>query len=338
MAGSGSPLTFSVVIPVFNAERFLGEAIGSALAQTLRPLEILVVDDGSADASRAIAERFGGLVRVLSGPNKGPSAARNRGVREAHGDWIAFLDGDDRWEPGYLRSADAHLEAHPDVGLLCFGARILENGHPTPHVIHKRTPGPAYTTRCMLEGDVGTICTPLVRRDLFLASGGFDESLRANEDCHLWLRLSRVTGVHQTPEPLLLYRRHSGNASGDVLANARESVRSLERLEETHPEFGAEFGKPMRLMRGKEYLRLGRELLVRGEDLPGARAALRAAVTYRPGRLRGWYYLAFAHVPGGARLVAWMRRRELALSRRWRTSPAAATLRNVRRRLRAARP
>jgi glycosyltransferase involved in cell wall biosynthesis len=338
MAGPDPPRAYSVVIPVFNAERYLAEAISSALAQTLSPLEILVVDDGSTDGSRAVAERFGGLVRVLSGPNAGPSAARNRGVREARGSWIAFLDGDDRWEPEYLEAADGHLAAHSAVGLLCFGVRVLEEGRPTAHVIHKKTAGAAYSTAGMLDGDVGTICTPLVARDLFLAAGGFDETLRANEDGHLWLRLSRVTEVHQDPRVLLLYRRHAENASADLLANARESVRSLERLDATHPEFAAEFRRPMRRLRGKEYLRLGRELLVRGEDLPAARAALRLAVTHRPGRLRGWYYLAFAHVPGGSRLVAAVRRRELALSLWWRTGAAAAAFRGFRRRFHAGRP
>lgn len=334
MADPGPPRTFSVVIPVFNGERFLAEAIGSALAQTLPPLEIVVVDDGSTDASRAVAEGFGDCVRVLTGPNAGPSAARNRGVREARGAWIAFLDADDRWEPGYLQAAAAHLEGRPGVGLLCLGVRVLEeDGRPTAHVILKKTPGPAYTTVGLLEGDIGTICTPLVARDLFLASGGFDESLRANEDCHLWLRLSRVTGVHQAPEPFLLYRRHPDNASGDVLANARESVRSLELLEASHPEFAAEFRGPMHRLRGKEYLRLGRELLVRGEDLPGARAALRKAVTFRPGRLRGWLYLASAWIPGGPRAVARFRRRELGLRRRLSAGQLAAGFRDVKRRL-----
>ncbi len=337
MAGPAAPRTFSVVIPVFNAESFVAEAIGSALAQTLPPREVVVVDDGSTDASRAVAERFGGRVRVLSGPNAGPSAARNRGVGESVGDWIAFLDADDRWEAGYLEAANAHLEEHPGVGLLCFGVRVLENDRPTAHVIHKKTAGPAYSTAGMLEGDLGTICTPLVRRDLFLSAGGFDETLRANEDCHLWLRLSRVTEVHQDPQVLLLYRRHARNASGDVLSNARDSVRSLELLEASHPEFTGEFRRPMRRLVGKENLRLGRELLVRGEDLAAARVALRKAVTQRPGRLRGWYYLAFAHVPGGARLVAALRRSELALSRRWRTGAVAAAFRNLKRRLRAAR-
>ncbi|HTS03109.1 MAG TPA: glycosyltransferase family A protein [Thermoanaerobaculia bacterium] len=337
MSGAVPPRTFSVVIPVFNADRYLGEAIRSALVQTRPPLEILVVDDGSTDSSRAVAERFGGVVRVLSGPNAGPSAARNRGVREARGSWIAFLDGDDRWEPEYLEAADVHLGANPGVGVLCFGVRVLEGGRPTAHVIHKRTAGAAYSTAGMLEGDVGTICTPLVARDVFLAVGGFDETVRANEDGHLWLRLSLVTEVHQDPRVLLLYRRHAENASGDLLANARESVRSLERLEAAHPEFASEFRRPMRRLRGKEYLRLGRELLVRGADLPAARAALRVAVTHRPSRLRGWYYLTFAYLPGGSRVVAAVRRRELALSLWWRTGSAAAAFRSLKRRVRAAR-
>ncbi|MBK9063819.1 MAG: hypothetical protein IPL89_11590 [Acidobacteria bacterium] len=93
----------------------------------------------------------------------------------------------------------------------------------------------------------------------------------------------------------------------------------------------------MRKIVGKENLRLGRELLVRGEDLPAARAALLRAVTRRPGRLRGWYYLAFASVPGGHRLVAALRRGELAFSRWWRTGSVAAAFRSLKRRLRAVR-
>lgn len=337
MARPHAPRTYSVVIPAFNAERHLGEAIASAMAQTLPPLEVLVVDDGSTDGTRAVAEGFGAAVRVFTGPNAGPSAARNRGVREARGDWVAFLDADDLFEPGYLAAAEEHLVANPDAGLLCFGVRVYEDGQRTAHVIHKKTPGPSYTTVGLLEGDVGTICTPLVARDVFLAAGGFDETLRGNEDCHLWLRLSRVTSLHQDPRVLLLYRRHAGNTSGDVLANARESVRSLELLKASHPEFAGEFRRPIRKIVGKENLRLGRELLVRGEDLPAARAALRRAVTSRPERLRGWYYLAFAYVPGGPRLVAALRRRELAFSRWWRAGSLAAAFRSLKRRLRAAR-
>jgi glycosyltransferase involved in cell wall biosynthesis len=337
MEGPAPAPAFSVVIPVYNGEKTLADAVRSALAQEPPPLEVLVVDDGSTDGSRAVAGAFGGRVRVLSGPNAGPSAARNRGAREARGSWIAFLDADDLWEPGLLAAAAENLAAHPETGLLCFGVRVLEGDRPTAHVIHKKTSGAVYTTDGLLEGDVGTICTPLVARDVFLAAGGFEETLRANEDCHLWLRLSRTTVLRQDPRPLLLYRRHEGNSSADVLVNARESVRSYELLAASHPEFAGAFGRSTRRIMGKENLRLGRELLVRGEDLPGARAALRKAVTQRPGRLRGWYYLAFAHVPGGAAFVAALRRRELAFSRWWRSGSVAAAFRSLRRRAKASR-
>ena len=324
----------SVVIPAYNAERTLGATVRSALAQEPPPLEIVVVDDGSTDGTRALAESFGSSVRVLPGANAGPSAARNRGAREARGAWIAFLDADDLLEAGYLAAAHEHLDAHPGVGLLCFALRVLDGDEPTPQIIHKKTPGIAYSTRGLLQGDVGTILDPLVSRDVLLAAGGYEEGLRANEDGHLYLRLSRVTAMHQDPRPLLLYRRHAGNASRDILENARWSVRSLERLDATHPEFNLEFRASMRKLRGKEYLRLGRELLVQGRDVPAAREALRRAVTHRPGRLRGWYYLAMACVPGGRSVVAWVRTRELAATRRWRSGAAAAAFRRVQRRIR----
>lgn len=338
-ARGGEAFAFSVVIPAHNGERFLPEAITSALSQSLPPLEVVVVDDGSTDGTRAVAEGFGEPVRVLFQPNAGPSAARNRGVAAARGTWVAFLDSDDRWEPDYLRTAASHLARNPGVGLLCTGVRVLaEDGTPTPHVILKESPGAAYSTTGMLEKDVGTILPPIVRRDLFLSSGGFDETLRANEDCHLWLRLSLVTEVHQVPEPLLLYRRHGANASGNLLENARESLRSLDLLERDHREFREAYRRPMRKLRGKESLRLGRELLVRsrGEDgdLAGARRALAAAVTCRPGRLRGWVYLTVAWLPGGAAAFARWRALELKLKGRLSGTPLAARFRGLRRRFR----
>ncbi len=334
---------FSVVIPVFNGESFLSEAIDSALSQSLEPIEIIVVDDGSVDASRQIAQRFEskGPVRVLSQPNSGPSAARNLGARSAKGEWLAFLDHDDRFERTYLEAADRFLMSNPGAGVLSMGVRILaENGALTPHIIVKASPESRYSTAGMLEGDVGTICTPIVRRNLFLESGGFDESLKANEDCHLWLRLSLITEIHQCSEPLLLYRKHSRNSSGDILGNARESVRSLQLLEEAHQEFREEFFSSFRKLKGKEYLRLGRELLAKPlVARPGtleARRALVAAVTHRPARLRGWLYLVIAYIPGGPAIFSRFRRLELKRRQAMRGTELAAAFRETKRRLRRA--
>jgi glycosyltransferase involved in cell wall biosynthesis len=97
-----TPNTITAIIPVHNGERHLAEAIQSVLAQTLPPGEIIVVDDGSTDASAAIAQSFGAPVRVLAQPNLGPAAARNLGLAHATGDLLAFLDADDLWTPNKL--------------------------------------------------------------------------------------------------------------------------------------------------------------------------------------------------------------------------------------------
>lgn len=121
-------MRISVVIPCFNRERRIAAAIHSALGQELAPLEVIVVDDGSADHSADVADDFGDPVRVLRTPNRGPSAARNRGIEEAKGDWIAFLDSDDTWTPDKLtRQADA-VSAYPGVDLVFCDTRTVVGG------------------------------------------------------------------------------------------------------------------------------------------------------------------------------------------------------------------
>ena len=105
----------SCVVPVFNGERHLAAAIDSILAQRHRPLEVVVVDDGSTDGSAAVAEAYGEPVRVLRLPNAGPPAARNAGVAQARGELVAFLDADDLWEPDKLTVQLEHLAAHPEL-------------------------------------------------------------------------------------------------------------------------------------------------------------------------------------------------------------------------------
>ncbi len=103
-------IDITVVIPCYNGSRFIRETLESVLAQTLRPLEVLVIDDGSTDDSAAIAESFGEPVRVIRQPNQGESVARNRGIDEARGEWIAFLDADDIWKPEKLQRQMAAAE------------------------------------------------------------------------------------------------------------------------------------------------------------------------------------------------------------------------------------
>lgn len=107
--------TVSVVIPCYNGAKFLRETLDSVLSQTYPVLEVLVIDDGSTDDSAAIAESYGSPIRVIRQPNQGESVARNRGIDEAKGDWIAFLDADDLWEPVKIEKQIAFSELHPEV-------------------------------------------------------------------------------------------------------------------------------------------------------------------------------------------------------------------------------
>ena len=199
----GNKSTVSVVIPCYNGAAFLRETLASVLAQTHPVLEVIVVDDGSTDDSADIAASFGPPVRVARQPNRGESVARNRGVRESRGDWIAFLDADDAWLPNRIEAQFA--QSPPDAvamhcNLIFFG---VEN----------------YTTRIEdtpadLRYSPAELCcrnwfhTPsatIVRRD---ACPSFPEQVRYGEDLLFFLELAQAGRVSLCTEPLVRYRQH----------------------------------------------------------------------------------------------------------------------------------
>ncbi|HEX4108549.1 MAG TPA: glycosyltransferase family A protein [Solirubrobacteraceae bacterium] len=200
----------SVVVPVFNGERFLAEALESALAQDHPAFEVIVVDDGSTDGTARVAEGF--PVRLLSEPHRGVSAARNAGVKAARGELFTIHDGDDRWPPDRLSRQVAHLREHPDDGIV-FGLTevFLTPGEPRPR--H----WPRYADGEAVPGHAGTM---LARREVFELIGGFDESLWLCEDID-WLARAKDAGVRSgTVEHVVLhYRIHANNSSRNGGAN-----------------------------------------------------------------------------------------------------------------------
>jgi glycosyltransferase involved in cell wall biosynthesis len=301
----------SVVIPSYNRAALLGEAIESALGQTRPPDEIVVVDDGSTDATPEVLARFASRVRAVRQANAGEAAARNRGVLEARGPWIAFLDSDDLWEPDALERLEAASRAHPEAGLIAMRARALrEDGTRTGRVHGKKSPGPLFTTRSLLTGDAGGVLMPLVRRDLLLDEGGFDTAITSATDCDMWLRLSFKTTMIGIPEPLLLVRIHPDNASADKTLNARMWIRLLAKFEREHPEWVRENAWAFRRALGKEHLRLGREALASWDGsergLAEARGALAFSVRTFPFFARAWSYLAWSWI-APRRYAAWRR-------------------------------
>jgi glycosyltransferase involved in cell wall biosynthesis len=205
--GEAAP-TVSVVVPTYNRAGLLPRALDSALAQTFGDLEVLVVDDGSTDATAALVNGYAardGRVRYLRQPeNAGVSAARNRGLREARGALVAFLDSDDEWLPYKLaRQVDLFRRSPEAVGLVYGGVEnVGPGGERTVHT--PRHGGDLY--RALLERNVihGTSGVVL-RRSAAARAGPFDEGIPAIEDWEYWIRVARHAEAAYVPEPLIRY-------------------------------------------------------------------------------------------------------------------------------------
>lgn len=317
----------SVVIPTYNRARFLKEALESVFSQTVADREIIVVDDGSSDETRAVLEPFRDRIRYLYQENAGGAAARNRGIAAARGEWVAFLDSDDRWEPHALQALLEAASRHPEAGFIIMRAcEIDAAGQRTGRRLGKRSPGPFFTTPDLLWGDSGSIHMPMIRRSLLETVGGFDESLAAAQDCELAIRFSFHTRLVSVPEPLLLRRVHSGNLSSDMLLNSIMWLRVLEKLKREQSGWVRRHAWVYRRAVGKEHLRAGRELLVRSEhDARAVKQAtdhLRRSLASYPLFIRAWIYLAWsALAPSSYPMWRRMERRGLRLRRKDRSSP-----------------
>ena len=189
----------SVLIPVFDGERYLGEAIASALAQDIRPLEVVVADDGSRDGSAALARSFGGAVRVVEQPHAGIGAARNRLVREAAGDLLAFLDADDRWLPGALAAHLAALAAAP-AAAMAFGLVRQFVSPELPERERARLVCPDAPAPGFVPG------AALIRRNAFTRAGVFRTDLRVGEFVD-WLMRARDAGLAETTHVTVVLER-----------------------------------------------------------------------------------------------------------------------------------
>lgn len=215
--------TVSVIIPCYNAAPFLCETLNSVLAQTYQPLEVLVVDDGSTDESAAIADSYGPPVRVIRQENQGESVARNRGIEEAQGEWIAFLDADDVWKPEKLEKQVAEIAE--DVVCVCtnyysFGSRTGERDFSkVPEEIRYRL---EHIPRLRPFNSSAI----LVRRS---HSPRYPTWSQYSEDLVYALELVQRGQVRLVPEPLVGYRRHPDSQRRTLSDLELGRFRTLER-------------------------------------------------------------------------------------------------------------
>lgn len=217
----------SVVIPTYDRADLLPQAVESALAQSYPNVEIVVVDDGSTDGTAALLASWGERIRSLRLDRAGPSGARNAGIREATGEFVAFLDSDDVWMPDKLARQMEVFRAHPGTGMVGGGCRYIDaKGRPLP----MEEAGPDVVTLEELQiftALPGSASNVLVRRALLDEVGGFDEDLHRAEDRELWMRIAERAEVRCVPECTVAIRLHDGprpNASFDLTVKARKEV------------------------------------------------------------------------------------------------------------------
>jgi glycosyltransferase involved in cell wall biosynthesis len=212
----------SVVIPTYNRVSFLKDAIGSVLSQSYRDFELIVVDDGSTDETPELLLSYGKKIKVITKANKGPSAARNRGIKAAKGKWIAFLDSDDVWKPDKLEKQVQFIKDNPDIKICQTEEIWIRNGkRVNPRKKHEMHSGWIYE-QC-LPLCIVSPSSVMIHRDVFEKVGFFDETMPACEDYDLWLRIAPYYPICLVREKLIVKQ------GGHVDQQSRV-VASLDRL------------------------------------------------------------------------------------------------------------
>jgi len=292
----------SIIMPVLNGEKFIGEAIQSILAQTYRNYELIVIDDGSTDGTAALVKSFSDRLELKYVPHPKPQGiapSMNDGVRHASGDFISFLDHDDAWFPDFLATQVAYLEQHPEVGMVHSDfqttdvqgnvmeesvARCRHRTRPSGHVF------PQLFCDSFIVGN-----SVLIRKECFARLGMFDESLRWG-DYHMWMRIARNYRVDYVDKVLTKYRQHPTQSTRTVSANSpyEDSVgmMALKKIVQLYPEVRQELGaKTIRRRMAELHFEMACTWWSSGV-FRNARNGLRKAIRLWPTNPR--YYLLYA--------------------------------------------
>jgi glycosyltransferase involved in cell wall biosynthesis len=318
-AGAGVPLDrkaprVSVIIPAYNVAPYISETLATVFAQTFTDFEVIIVNDGSPDTGEfelAMAPYLG-RVRYLKQENRGASAARNAGLRAAHGELIAFLDADDLWSPNYLEDQLEFIRVY-GCDLACADAMIFgvsaDAGRSYMDSLMEAAPPEGLVTFLELVNADRSLITSgvVVRRDLVLEVGLFDEALRNAQDFDLWLRLARQGArLAYQRKVLLSYRSRPNSLTGDAINSHRRELRVFDKIEQSYEFAPAEREEVSAVIKSRRALleyELGKLYLVPG-DFAAARQSFANAnnlehswkarlalwlTRIAPGLLRGLY-------------------------------------------------
>ena len=223
-------MSISVIIPVFNGAKTIKETIDSILNQIFQNLELIIIDDGSKDTTLEVVKSFSdSRIKVFSYPNAGLSASRNRGISQAKGEYISFIDADDLWTPDKLESQWKALQKNPQAAIayswtdyIDESSKFIKSGR------RIKVNGDAFS-KLLLINFLENGSNPLIRQEAFEKIGGFDESLLAAEDIDMWLRLAANYEFVCVEKSQILYRVSTSSMSTNLKRQETASLKVMER-------------------------------------------------------------------------------------------------------------
>lgn len=283
----------SVIIPTYNCAEYLAAALESVFQQTLKEIEVVVVDDGSTDNTQAIMAPWRSRVVFIVQNHAGVSAARNAGIAASSAPYIAFLDADDSWMPGKLENQVAVLEGDRGAGMVCADFSILyDDGRLVPSFFERNRPlvsGDLFTR--MVQDCFAPPSATMLRRDILRESGTFDPALVVCEDLNLWLRISLAHRVAVLPE-VLCVKRDRGDNRRPYELTITSNIVALGKLFSASPAMPADKRAVVARQMARLRYDFGKYLLVRNQRQQ-SRENLRGALRARPLLATALLFLTF---------------------------------------------
>jgi glycosyltransferase involved in cell wall biosynthesis len=221
----------SVIIPTYNRANYILKAIDSALNQSFNDLDVIAVDDGSTDNTKDIIFPYLNKIKYIQKANEGAASARNTGIENASGEWIAFLDSDDFWEPDHLEKVIERQEQNQQADLVYTGKRWVDrSGLPIKNPPIQNDFPEGWIFRDLFRHNYISSCScVLAKRSLLVKLGGFNlmPVFRISEDYDLWLRIAANSYISAVPEPSVNYRRHEDNLMRDTASSIVGHIAAL---------------------------------------------------------------------------------------------------------------
>jgi glycosyltransferase involved in cell wall biosynthesis len=285
----------SVIIPIYNSEKYVQESIESVLHQTFKDFELIFIDDGSTDRTKEILSHYKDIVYFYQ-ENSGPSRARNEGIRRSHGQLISFLDADDLWFPDKLELEVKYFDTHPDIGLVtCDALAFTGDKVIVPSMAKERPLHSGSVLYFLLRENFLNTNNVLIRRDVFDKVGMFDETRKFSEDYDLWLRIAQHYKIGFVRNILTKYRVHDLSRSQ---SNKEDVFRSHLELVEKYLGRDRFNCWQRNFILSFNYFKYGYNFFSEGQTLK-ARQYLGRSISLNPFQISAYVYLVLLFLPQG---------------------------------------